>query len=146
MLTASLFFTFNFTRQTFAEQHNIWTNVYPLKQEWDAIRFLSTTPKRSGVMVMKYFGEIIPSYATVRVFLGETPGAIDWDERYYTALRFYSGQLTDSETRDLLRRENISYIYWGSNEKEFLKTPALYPNVLVPVFQNPAVTIFAQKQ
>lgn len=146
MLTASFFLTASFTRQTFAEQHNIWANVYPLRQEWDAIRFLSTTPKRSGIMVMKYLGEIIPAYATVRVFLGETPGAIDWDERYYEAIRFYGGQLTDIQAKDLLRREDISYVWWGQDEKEFMKTPALYPNVLAPVFQNPAVTIFEQKQ
>ncbi len=95
---------------------------------------------------MKYFGEIIPAYATVRTFLGETPGALDWDERYFEAVRFYSGLLTDSQARDILLRENISYVYWGQDEKEFFKTTALYPNILVPVFQNPAVTIFAQKQ
>lgn len=146
MLAASLFFTVSFTRKTFDEQHKIWTNVYPLRQEWDAIRFLSTIPRQSGVMVMKYFGEIIPSYATVRVFLGETPGAIDWSERYYEAIRFYSGQLTDGDAKELLRQENISYVYWGQDEKIFLKTPSLYPNVLVSVFDNPAVTIFVQKR
>jgi len=98
--------------------------------------------EKSGIMVMKYVGEIIPVYASIRVFLGETPGAIDWDERYYEAVRFYSGQLTDSEAQDLLRHEDISYVYLGQDEKKFLETPAFYPNVLVPVFQNPAVTIF----
>jgi len=146
MLAASVFLSVNFTRQTFSEQQNIWANVYPLRQEWDAIRFLSTTPSQSGVMVMKYFGEIIPAYATVRVFLGETPGAIDWDERYYEAVRFYGGQLTDGEASDVLHRENISYVYWGQDEKEFLKTPALYSDILVPVFQTPAVTIFQVKK
>lgn len=146
MLAISLFFTFSYTRKTFAEQHIIWTNVYPLNQEWDAIRFLSTIPRQSNIMVMKYFGEIIPVYNTVRVFLGETPGAIDWTERYHIAVRFYSGQLTDSQARDILRRENISYVYWGQDEKKFFNAPALYPNVLVPVFQNPDVTIFVQRQ
>jgi hypothetical protein len=142
MLTASLFFTVSFTRYTFDEQYKIWTNVYPLRQEWDAIRFLTTIPRQSGIMVMKYFGEIIPVYATVRTFLGETPGAIDWDQRYYEAVRFYSGQLTDSQARDIISRENISYVWWGQDEKKFFNAPSLYPNVLVPVFDNPAVTIF----
>jgi hypothetical protein len=146
MFAASLFLTVSFIRKTFEDQHNIWSNVYPLQQEWSAIRYLSTVPKRSGVMVMKYFGEIIPTYDTVRVFLGETPGAIDWDQRYQIAVRFYSGQLTDSEARSILRKENISYVYWGQDEKKFFNAAALYPNVLVPVFQNPAVTIFAEKQ
>ncbi len=146
MLAASLFLTVSYTRKTFEDQQRIYTNVYLLREEWDAIRFLSTIPRHSGVMVMKYVGEIIPAYDSVRVFLGETPGALDWQERYDIAVRFYSGLLTDSEARTILRQENISYVYWGQDEKVFSKTPTLYPNVLIPVFQNPAVTIFAQKQ
>jgi hypothetical protein len=146
MFAASLFLTVSYTRKTFEDQQRIYTNVYPLRQEWDAIRFLSTIPRHSGIMVMKYFGEIIPTYATVRVFLGETPGAVDWQERFEIAVRFYSGLLTDNEARGILRRENISYVYLGQDEKKFFKTPSLYPNILTPVFQNPAVTIFAQTQ
>ncbi len=145
MLTASMFLTFSFTDQTFIGQQHIWTNVYPLNQEWDAIQYLSTIPKNSSVMVMKYFGEIIPAYATVRVFLGETPGELDWEQRYQIAVRFYSGQLKDNEARSILGRENISYVYWGQDEKKFFNAEALYPNVLVPVFQNPAVTVFRVK-
>lgn len=146
MLAVSLFFTVSFTRKTFDDQQRIYTNVYLLNREWDALRYLSAVPKNSGIMVMKYLGEIIPVYASARVFLGETPGALDWQERYQVAVRFYSGQLTDSEARGILQRENISYIYWGRDEKKFFRTAALYPNILVPVFQNPEVTIFAQKQ
>ncbi len=146
MLAASIFLTVSFTRKTFEDQQRIYTNVYLLREEWDAIRYLSTVPKNSGVLVLKYIGEIIPVYASARVFLGETPGAIDWGERYVEAVRFYSGQLTDSQARNFLHNEHISYIYWGWDEKEYLKTPMLYPNVLAPVFQTPAVSIFAQKQ
>ncbi len=146
MIAASLFLTFSFTRQTFANQEQIWTNVYPQNLEWDAIRFLSTVPHQSGVMVMQYFGEIIPSYATVRVFLGETPGFLDWNERYHEATQFYSGQLTTADAKTLLHRENISYVYWGADEKKFFNTPIFYPAILTPVFQNPAVTIFAIKK
>jgi uncharacterized membrane protein len=78
--------------------------------------------------------------------LGETPGVLDWEQRYYEAVSLYSGQLTDGEVRNILHRENIAYVYWGVDEKKFFNAPALYPNVLVPVFQTPAVTIFAQRQ
>ncbi|MCX6792126.1 MAG: hypothetical protein NT149_03765 [Candidatus Gottesmanbacteria bacterium] len=142
MLAASLFLTVSYTRKAFGDQQRIYTNVYLLREEWDAIRFLTTIPKNSGVMVMKYFGEIIPVYGSARVFLGETPGALDWEQRYQIAAGFYSGQLTDSQARNILSRENISYVYWGQDEKKFFNAAALYPNVLVPVFQNPAATIF----
>lgn len=138
----SLILTFSYTRQMTTEQRIIWMNVYPRLEEWDAIRFLDSVPKRSGVLVLKYFGEIIPSYASVRVYLGETPGAVDWDERYFEAVKFYSGLMTDTQAKNMLEREDISYIYWGENEKILLKAAALYPKLLTPVFKNPSVTIF----
>ena len=146
MLAVSLFLTVNYTRKTFEDQQRFFTNVYLSNDEWAPIRFLTTIPKNSGIMIMKYIGEIIPVYASVRVFLGETPGDMTWADRYQIAERFYSGQLTDSEARDIISREDISYVYWGQDEKPFLKTPSLYPNVLVPVFQTSAVTIFAQRR
>lgn len=142
MIAASVFLTVSYTRKAFEDQKRIYTNVYLLRDEWDAIRYLSAVPTHSGIMVMKYIGEIIPVYSSARVFLGETPGAIDWQERYQIAVRFYSGLLTDTEVRDILRREDISYVYWGQDEKKFSKTPTLYHDVLTPVFQTPAVTIF----
>lgn len=145
-VAASLFLTASYVRKTFEDQQNIYTNVYLLYEEWDAIRYLSTVPKNSGIMVLKYLGDIIPVYGTVRVFLGETPGAIDWDDRYVEAVRFYSGQLTNTEAQDLLRHENISYIYWGWDEKQYRKTPTFYPDVLVPVFRNTMVTVFGIRQ
>jgi uncharacterized membrane protein len=59
---------------------------------------------------------------------------------------FYSGQLTDADAKTLLGREGISYVYWGTDEKKFFNAPAFYPDVLVPVFQNPAVTVFTIKK
>lgn len=142
MLLVSLGLTINYTKQLLDEQNIIWTNVYILDEEWDAVRFLGTVPKQSNIFVIKYFGEIIPVYATVRTFLGESPGMVDWDEKYMIASSFYSGNMTDDEAKALLLRENISYVYWGIDEKGFLKTNTFYPNVLTPVFQNRSVSIF----
>ena len=96
---------------------------------------------------MQEFGEVIPSYASVRVFLGETPGYIDWDERYFEAVHFYSDSLSNSDASAMLKRENITYVWWGQAEKDFLPYPVqtLYPSVLVPVYQTLDVTIFRLK-
>lgn len=145
MVLVSLLFTVSYTKQAFADQQRVWSNVYPFNNEWMAMRYLSTVPRKSGVLVMQHFGEIIPSYATVRVFLGETPGQIDWQDRHNEAVTFFSGTFSDIDAKTMLQRENISYVWWGAEEKELLTTGSLYPDVLSPIFETPEITIFKVK-
>jgi hypothetical protein len=142
ILLLSTVLTVVYTRQTLDEQKSIWTNVYPLKDEWKAIAFLDTLPKKNGVMVMNYFGEIIPEYAHVRSFLGSTPAYPDWDERHTLGVSFYTGKLSDAEANKLLKDNNIDYVFRGSDEKGYLQTEELYPNLLTPIFTSPGAMVY----
>lgn len=140
--TLSTLLTFVYTRQTLEEQKSIWTNVYLLKDEWKAIYFLNTLPKYSGVMVLNYFGEIIPEYAHVRSFIGSTPAYPDWDERHALGVSFYTGKLTDTEAKKLLKDNNIDYVFQGSDEKSYLQVNTFYPNLLTPIFSSPGAMVY----
>ncbi|MEK7592621.1 MAG: hypothetical protein AAB508_04495 [Patescibacteria group bacterium] len=142
----SFLLTSLYTRQTLEEQKSIWTNVYPLKDECNAIAYLDTLPKNSGVMVMNYFGEIIPEYAHVRSFLGSTPAYPDWNERYWLGVSLYTGKLSDKEAKKILKDNNIEYIFQGSDEKKYLQTEEFYPNLLTPIFSSPGAVVYNIKR
>jgi hypothetical protein len=142
IVVSSSFLTFLYTRQAFFEQTGLWSNVYLGNGHYKAFQFLNTVPKGSGVMVMNHFGEIIPDFASVRTFIGSTPGFVNWGELYSVATTFYTGQLTDSQAAELLKREDISYVYYSDEEVYYNTTGTLYPNLLTPVFELPGVTIY----
>ncbi len=142
IIVISSFFTFLYTRQAFIEHTGLWSNVYLGNGHYKAFAFLNTVPKGSGVMVMNHFGEIIPDYASVRTFIGSTPGFVNWGELFSVATTFYTGQLTDSQALDLLKREDISYVYYSDEESYYNVTGTLYPTILTPVFELPGVTIY----
>lgn len=134
--------TYLYTTQTLEEQKGLWSNVYLGNGHWKAFAFLNTVPKKSGIMVMNHFGEIIPDFASVRTLIGSTPGFVNWSELFHIATRFYSGQLTDTEAEEILTKEDISYVYYSDEEKYHNITGSLYPNLLTSVFEAPGVTIY----
>jgi hypothetical protein len=142
VVIASGFLSYLYTNQAFREQNDLWTNVYLADDHWKAFTFLNTVPKRSGVMVMNHFGEILPEFAPVRSYIGSTPGYVDWSERYYIASTFFSGTQTEEQAKEILEKEDISYVYFGDAEKYFNTTGTLYPTLLTPVFETPTVTIY----
>ncbi len=131
-----------YTTQTLEEQKGLWSNVYLGNGHWQAFAFLNTVPKQSGIMVMNHFGEIIPDFASVRTFIGSTPGFVNWSELFHIATRFYTGQLTDTEAEGILQKEDISYVYYSDGEKYYNITSTLYPNLLTSVFETPGIIIY----
>lgn len=141
----SVIFSYIFTTQILHTQKNFWSNIYPQKSTMDGVRFIDTLPKRSGIMVREYFGEIIPGFANVRVFIGGPHGFPDWGERQWISQRFFSGEYTDEEARLILQDNDISYVFYGPDEKLLTTTAEFYPALLEPVYTNPTVTVYKVK-
>ena len=89
------------------------------------------------------FGEIIPGFADVRVYIGGTHGFPDWLDRQQKAITFFSGKLSASDAMSFLQTNDIQYIFYGPDEQAVTQTPELYPNILTPLFHNPSVTVFS---
>lgn len=146
LLCSTGFLTYFYTTLTITEQSMLWTNAYISNDHFKAFKFLETVPKMSGVMISNHFGEIAPEYATIRSFIGSTPGYVDWDQRFWIVGKFYSVALSVDETREMLTREDISYVYYGDAEKSInISGKPLYPELLTPVFVTPDVTIYKVK-
>lgn len=142
VMAVSLCFSYIFIRQILGAQQNFWSNVYPQETTMDGVRFVDTLPKGSGIMVREYFGEIIPGFANVRVFIGGPHGFPDWGERQWIANRFFTGEYSEADARQVLTDNDIAYVFYGPDEQALTTTSEFYPSLLVPVYNNPTVTVF----
>lgn len=143
LLIGSSWLTTIYTKQTLERQSILWSNVYPLTSTWEAVTSLQRyVEKGSGVMVREYFGEILPAFANIRVFIGGPHGWPDWPERQAISMQFFSGRMSDPDALSLLRRENISYVFYGPDEKAVNQTGSLYPTILTPVYSTDSVTVY----
>jgi hypothetical protein len=141
----SLFFTQYFTKNLFVAQETSDIHIYPTREVWDGIMFTKTFPRGSGILIREQFGESIPAFADVRVYVGGIHNYPDWLDRQAQAAHFFSGRMTDEEAGIFLKNSDISYVFYGPDEKTVNETGDLYPNILQSIFSNSDVTIFRIK-
>jgi hypothetical protein len=145
IVAASISLTYVFTANIWSSQTALWSNIYPATSTMDAIEHVSTLPKYSGILVREYAGNIMAAYADVRIFLGAYHFPDFW-ERSAIAQTFFSGTLSDEAARATLHDNDISYVFYGPDERSWNTTGTLYPNVLKPIYTTATVTIFARKK
>lgn len=143
LLIISLFTTYTHTQNFITKNSAAWTNIYPPQELWNAISFYKTLPKGTGILINRFIGEVVISYADVYLFVG-SPGLI-WPhyERKGAELNwFYSGRGTLTEAKEFLIKNNIQYVHYGREERSVTETPTLYEGLLYPVFNDNTITIY----
>lgn len=143
ILALSLFLTTIYHTRFLATQTNTADgHAYPATTTWEAVHFLRSVPHASGILSREWFGEIIPGFANVRVYIGGTHGFPDWLDRKRLAEEFYTGTLTPTHAQQFLWSNDISYVFYGPDEKAVNETGSLYPTVLTSVFTNRTASIY----
>jgi len=118
--------------------------VYPLKDFMDGIYFLrDKIPGESVVLGYVTGGNYIPAYTGHSVYIGHanTPNE---DGKEKIAIKFFSGKMTETESREFLKKERINYIFFGPQEREvggLTDLSLVYP-FLRPVYKNNQVVIY----
>lgn len=146
MLFISSSITWQYTKQIYTNQENYWINIYPTTETWQGVLFMKNLPQQSNVMVKEYFGEMLPAFGPVSVFIGGGHGFTDWLERRWIAEHFFKAQLTDKDALELLQNENITHVFWGPDEKSFSNQASLYPSILESMYENSDVTVYKVKK
>jgi len=138
------------TDQAIAKRKTTWLVpigaqlVYPLKDFMDAITYLRDYTNRDAI-VLGYVaaGNFTPAYAGNFVYIGHanTP---DEDGKEKIAANFFGGKMSQKEAEEFVKKEGISYIFFGPQERELggIKDLAsIYP-FISPVYSNNQVTIY----
>lgn len=136
----------NLGRIDAAKQSNRW--YYITKEESEAIYFLNqNSPKGSGILSSYILGNYIPTQTHNRVYFGHFYQTPNSKEKTENIKNFYSNNLSVEEAKSILRKNNISYIIWGPDEKEITsETPditELKYSFLETAYKNPKVIIFS---
>jgi hypothetical protein len=128
--------------QILKQQEVIDIHVYPTTTIWKGLHFIDTLPKNSGILSREHFGELIPGFANVRVFVGGIHNYPDWLERQWLANRFFSGTLSTVEAKEFIENNDIDYVFFGPDEKAINTTGTLYPDILSPIYTTPDLIIY----
>ena len=117
--------------------------MYPLNDFYNGLKWLEKNTNHQTVVISKITaGNYIPAYSGNFVYLGHGVETPFFDNRIIKADEFFIGNLTEEEAIEFLKTENISYIFYGPQEKEnSIKDIGTY-SYLIPVYQTPLVTIY----
>lgn len=117
--------------------------MYPLKDFWNGLQWLGKNTDINSIVLSQYTaGNYIPAYSGNFVYFGHNPETVFYAEKEMKVNLFFSGTMSDEQALNFLRKENISYIFYGPQEKEkSLKDINKY-KFLKPVFNSQYVTIF----
>lgn len=117
--------------------------MYPMNDFYNALKWLEVNTDHKTVVLSKITaGNYIPAYSGNFVYLGSTGETPNFEDRTKKVNEFFSGNLPENQALKFLKGENISYVFYGPQEKEnSLKDIAVY-TFLKPVYQSQLVIIY----
>jgi len=116
--------------------------THPLRDIYNAYRWLDTHTKNDDVILSKITaGNFIPAYSGNFVYLGHNPETPNFYEREIKVKEFYSFKQSPEELQTFLKKEKISYIFYGPQEKEESDKKPILP-FLKPVYDSNFATIY----
>lgn len=110
-----------------------------------AMQWLDGVAAGEVILAVYETGNVLPAYANARAFVGHGPETVNSEEKRQQAKQFFSRETADNWRRDLLKKFNIRYVYYGPNEKaagDFAPSQATY---LEEVYNSGDVQIFEVK-
>lgn len=119
--------------------------VFHPQAEQAALAWLqANAPVDSVGLATESSGNLLPAYAPMRVYLGHGPETLFAAEKTEEVRRFFAGEMTPAEQRDLLARSRAAYVWVGPAERE-LGADGLDPAALGlrVAFQAGDYTIYA---
>lgn len=98
-------------------------------------------PNFKSILSEEYMGNVIPAHVPIISYVGHPSITLNYLEKRKNMQQFFSQQKNEKEMIDFLKNNNISYIYYGSDEKIFSSKQFEYPFVK-PVFTSGNVNLY----
>ena len=119
--------------------------MYPMREIIDGLTWLQiNTPRNSVVLTAMTTGNSIPVYAGNTAYVGHA-NTVALEEKLIAMETFYRRGLTQEEGLSWLKAQNISYVFYGFEEREInggvSDLRSLYPD-LAQVYESPNVRIY----
>jgi hypothetical protein len=125
---------------------DVKTNTYATSDELSAISYLAkNAPDHPVILSNDSDGLLIPALAPAISYVAHPVLTINFFDKLQAMWRFMSAQMTFEEAVRFLKTNNISYIYYGPNEK----TPRNIESYSLPLsvwYRNGTVTIYKTDQ
>lgn len=120
--------------------------MYPVNDFYNGLKWLESKTSHQTVVLSKITaGNYIPAYSGNFVYLGHAGETPDFNTRIDKTNIFFTGNMNEKQAQNFLRSENISYIFYGPQEKEnSLKEIGDY-KFLKPVYKSSLVIIYEVK-
>lgn len=119
--------------------------IYPTSQWFNAITwFKNNTSVADRVFSGETAGSYIPAYSGNHVFYGHGSQTYQYDQKTKIVIDFYKGSLTKNQIKNLFKKHQIKYVFYGPQEKGWGSAVENY-NFLQPVYNTPTTTIYKVK-
>lgn len=118
------------------------TNIFIPKSVFKTIEFIKKeTPKNSIILSNEFVGNIIPAYTPTIAYFGHINQTMNFPQKQKNVGLFYNGSLKDEEAKEFIKKNNISYIYFGPDEKRLGKGDLNY-RFLKEIYKNNDIMIY----
>jgi uncharacterized membrane protein len=117
--------------------------VFRPAAEVAAFQFLQEHARPGDVVLSAYeSGNPLPAWAPVRVVIGHGPESADLSRLRPLVTAFFDAQTPDTTRLDLLRKENVDYVFYGPSERSLGDWDPTQAGFLQPVYRNPLYQVF----
>ncbi len=94
--------------------------VYPIADWMEAIYWLRDNSRESDVVLSgPAAGNYIPAYSGNFVYIGHGHQTVNFDGKRAREPEFYSGKMSEEEAAEFVRRERVSWVFYGPEEEEW---------------------------
>jgi hypothetical protein len=132
-------------RDQIREYWPIYSNVYLDNRIFGAFSFVNRTlPAKTVTLSTFYTGNYLPVFTNTKSFMGHSGYTADVNNKEILVNQFFKGKMTATQANKFLTDNKITLVFQGPDEKPLTEN-LLYPEILKPVYNQPAVTLYVLK-
>ena len=123
----------------------IFGNVYLDNRLNNVFTYINNNfPDKTVVLSTFYTGNYLPAFTHTTSFIGHDGYTYNMEDKRKLTDKFFAGQMTTEEVKNLIKNNNITLIFQGPEEKP-IYSKYLYPNIIQPIYDQNDFTLYVLK-